>query len=112
MRLSNTVRWAALTATALMLVSGVSACGGDDDAAKSASEGGVDKAALISKLKTEPDYKGVPDTGLDCLAGVFLKYGDKAGLKAYVDGKDKLDGLQAFGSSEQQAKTEAVKCAA
>ncbi|MEV0597236.1 hypothetical protein [Nonomuraea cavernae] len=111
MRLSRIVRGAALTATALILASGVSACGGGDDAATGGGGGGVDKAALISKLKAEPDYKDVPDTGLDCLAGVFLKYGDEAGLKAYVEGKDKLNDLQAFGASEAQAKIEAVKCA-
>lgn len=111
MRLSCIVRPAALAATALTLALGVSACGGGDNAVVGAGGGGIDKAALISKFKTESDYKGAPDSALDCLAGVFLKYGDEAGLKAYVEGKDKLDDLQAFGSAEKQAKTEAMKCA-
>ncbi|MBC6458613.1 hypothetical protein [Actinomadura sp. HBU206391] len=99
------MRATVLGATALALVLGVSGCGGDD----------VDKAAMVSKLKSEPDFKEVPsdvaDKVVNCMADVALKYGDKADLKSYVDGKIKMDAVKGVGPNDKQSEAEAGKCA-
>ncbi|MEO3828198.1 hypothetical protein [Actinomadura sp. B10D3] len=99
------IRAATLTAAAFALTLSVSACSGGG--------GDVDKAALVSKLKSEPDLQGLPagvvDKMANCMADVALKYGDKGDLEGYVDGKVKIDDVK--GTSDKEAEAEAEKCA-
>ncbi|GAA4205658.1 hypothetical protein [Actinocatenispora rupis] len=92
------VRSVVLTAVGFGLALGLSACGG-----------GVDKAALSDKLKTEADFKGLPDSFADCMADAMLKYGDQDDLQKYVDGKLKVDSVG--GLDGKDAEAAAQKCA-
>jgi hypothetical protein len=64
--------------------------------------------ALAAKLKKEPDYKGLPDTFANCMVGVIMKYGDKQGIQAYIDGKIKLDDIK--GANSKAANDAGFKC--
>jgi hypothetical protein len=94
-----------LGAAAMAVVLGVSGCGGGD----------VDKGAVVSKLKSEPDFKDVPsnvaDDVVNCMADVAMKYGDKADLKSYVDGKIKMDAIKGLSPNDKEADAAAGKCA-
>ncbi|MFI6882363.1 hypothetical protein [Streptosporangium canum] len=98
--------------TVLALVSAVSACGGGDSAADGASAGSVDKAALVDKMKKNPESKGISDSTLDCMVDVIMKYGDQATLQGIIDGKVNIDNdFKAFGAKENQVQEEINKCA-
>ncbi|HEY3502769.1 MAG TPA: hypothetical protein VGN37_08330 [Actinocatenispora sp.] len=93
---STLVRTVVLATTGLGLALGLTACGG------------VDKAALKDKLKTESDLKGVPDSVTDCMADVMLKYGDKDDLQKYVDGKIRVDYVGGLDGKDADAASQ--KC--
>jgi hypothetical protein len=92
---------------AAALALGASGCGGGG--------GEVDKAALASKLKSDPDFKGIPSNVADgfanCMADVALKYGNKKDLQRYVDGEAKLDDVKGVGPNDKEAEAAAKKCA-
>ncbi len=102
MRFPNTVHSGALGAVALILALGASACGGGGD---------VDKAALKSKMKSEQDFKGAPNSFIDCMVDATLKYADKDSLQSYVEGKTKLDDVKGLSPANKEAYTAAQKCA-
>ena len=64
--------------TAAALIFGASACGGGD----------VDKGALVSKLKADPDLK-LTDAQASCMADAVIKYVDADGLNKYIKGDAK-----------------------
>ncbi|MEV0160265.1 hypothetical protein B0I32_118145 [Nonomuraea fuscirosea] len=109
MPFSNIARPASLLVAALFLVSGLAACGGTGESAGSGG-GGVDKASLLAKFKTEKDAEGVPDKALNCLVDVMLKHGDQAGLQDYIDGKVKVDDIKGLGPSNKKSEEEGFKC--
>ncbi|GAA3842512.1 hypothetical protein GCM10022226_76510 [Sphaerisporangium flaviroseum] len=104
MRLPSAARSAALSVAASVLILGVSACGGD-------AMGEADKAALISKVKADPEFKDLPEAFLNCMADVVVKYGEKSNLQSYLDGKIKLDAIQGVQPSDKEADAAAKKCA-
>jgi hypothetical protein len=106
MPLSNIARPAALLVAALSLASGLAACGGTGES----GGGGVDKASLLAKFKTEKDAQGVPEPALNCLVDVMLKHGDQAGLQDYIDGKVKVDDVKGLGPSNKKSNEEGFKC--
>jgi len=95
------------TLVAILLASGMSAtaCGSDDK--------GVSKSALVAKVKEDPELKELPDAVIECMADVYIKYGDKKQLKDLIDGKissgQNIKGLD-FGNKKAMAEIEA--CAA
>ncbi|TDC98407.1 hypothetical protein [Actinomadura sp. 7K507] len=101
---SSVMRATILTATAITLTFGLVGCGGDD----------VDKADLVSKIKSEPEFKEIPsnvaDDVVNCMADVALKHADKADLKSYVDGKIKMDEVKGVGADNKEATAAAGKC--
>lgn len=112
MSFSNIARPAALLVAALTLVSGLAACGGTSESAGTSESGGggVDKASLLAKFRTEKDAQGVPENALNCLVDVMLKHGDKAGLQDYIDGKVKVDDIKGLGPSNKESNEEGFKC--
>ncbi|MEV0597397.1 hypothetical protein [Nonomuraea cavernae] len=112
MRIPSVVRPAAMAFAILALVSTVAACGGEGDGTSgTAAAAGVDKAALIAKMKEAPDAKDVPESIFDCMAGAMLKHGDQATLQSYVDGKVNIDNdFKAFGEKEKQIQSEVSAC--
>jgi hypothetical protein len=111
MPISNIARPAALLVAAFCLVSGLAACGGAGESGTSGSGGGgVDKASLLAKFKTEKDAEGVSETAMNCLVDVMLKHGDKAGLQDYIDGKVKVDDVKGLGPSNKKSEEEGFKC--
>lgn len=82
---------------------GVAACGGGDDDLK---------AGLIAKVKEDPEMKDLPDTAIDCVADVYIKYGDKEQLKAVVDGKRSPDEeVKGLDLDNENVKKEMTACA-
>jgi hypothetical protein len=69
---------AVLTAAAVIL--GSAACGGGGD---------VDKGALVSKLKSDTDLKGLTDSQANCMADVVIKYINADDVNKYVKGEVK-----------------------
>jgi len=67
-------------AAAVIVTFGASACGGSGG-------GHVDKAKLVSKLKTDQTYKSMNSTQLSCVADVIVKYGNAGDINDYVNGK-------------------------
>ncbi|MDF5752163.1 hypothetical protein [Spongiactinospora sp. TRM90649] len=112
MPFSKFARSAALLVAVLSLTSGLAACGGtgESDGAGGSGEGGVDKASLLAKFKTEKDAEGTPETAMNCLVDVMLKYGDKASLQDYIDGKVKADDIKGLGPSNKDAEAAGFKC--
>jgi hypothetical protein len=102
--LGSVLRATTMGAMAMALILGVSGCGGND----------VDKADLVTKVKSEPDIKDAPshaaDDVVDCIADVALKYGDKGDLKRYVNGEIKLEAVKGLGPNDKEADAAAEKC--
>ncbi|MFD1544556.1 hypothetical protein [Nonomuraea guangzhouensis] len=58
--------------------------------------GGVTKAALLKKMKSEPDVGDLSESVMSCLAELALEYGDGDDLKRYIEGSisdEKIKGL-------------------
>jgi hypothetical protein len=82
---------------------GLTACGGDD--------GGVSKSALVAKIKEDPELKDMPDKQLDCVAGVYIKYGDKKQLKDIIDGKMSADqDVKGLERDNKKVESEMLAC--
>ncbi|MCA2186383.1 hypothetical protein [Nonomuraea cavernae] len=96
----------------LALASALAACGGGaEDTSGAPAAAGVDKAALVAKLKETPEAKDVPDSTWDCMAAAMLKHGDQATLQGFVDGKvDVTNDFKAFGDKEAQIQREVSEC--
>lgn len=77
---------------------GLAACGG----AK------VSKDEISAKLKADSQFKVLNDKQRDCLADLMLKKGNKGDLKAWVDGKKKIDDVRGDSNGMEDA---ARKCA-
>jgi hypothetical protein len=77
---------------------GLAACGG----AK------VSKSDVSAKLKADSQFKALNDKQRDCLADLMVKKGNKDDLKAWVDGKKKIDDVRGDSSGMEDA---ARKCA-
>ncbi|HEU5156118.1 MAG TPA: hypothetical protein VFU43_03915 [Streptosporangiaceae bacterium] len=101
MRFPNAVHAGSLGLMALIIALGASACGGGGD---------VDKAALKSKMKSEQDFKGAPNSFIDCMVDATLKYADKDSLQSYVDGKTKLDDVKGLSPADKEARKAAETC--
>jgi hypothetical protein len=56
------------------------------------------RAALLKRLKKEPDMKGVPDAFADCMVDVIIKYAKPDEIKKYLSGKIELDTLDSLNS--------------
>jgi len=112
MSFSDIARPAVLLVAALALVSGLTACGGTGESAGAdgSGGGGVDKASLLAKFKTEKDAQGVPEDAVNCLVDVMLKHGDPADLQDYIDGKVKVDDIKGLGPSNKESEEEGFKC--
>lgn len=82
---------------------GATACGGGDD--------GVSKSDLVAKIKEDPELKSMPDSVIDCVADVYIKYGDKEELKAVIDGKRSTDKeIKGLDLNNKQVKAEMEAC--
>ncbi|HEX3816593.1 MAG TPA: hypothetical protein VHX59_27435 [Mycobacteriales bacterium] len=101
MRATVARRTIAGAAVALALTLSAGACGG-----------GVDKDKLVTKLKTDADFKSLPDSQVKCIADVAVKYGDKSKINDYINGKRNTDdGIGSMSSKdEKKAEAAAKKC--
>src|SRR5262245_41231153 len=90
---------------AILLATGMggTACGRDD--------GGVSKSALVAKIKEDPEMKDMPDKTLDCVAGVYIKYGDKGQRKDIIDGKRSPDKeVKGLEKGNKKVESEMLAC--
>ncbi len=94
-RLAGLLTVAAIGAASL----GLGACG-------STSKPSV--SALDAKLHKEQALNQFSSSQIDCLAGVFRKYGDANSLKAYVNGKISANELK--GSTSNSFKSAEKAC--
>jgi hypothetical protein len=97
MRLARTGRAVVAGGAALGLFLGAAACGAE-----------VDRAKLVSKLKSEADLKDLTDTQIECVADVLIKHGRKRDVVAYSEGKKDIEDVK--GDSEEEAGKDAAKC--
>jgi hypothetical protein len=82
----------------------------------SACGSSVDQGKLVSKLKSETDFKQMSSNQLNCIAKVAIKYGDHGKLNDYIDGKISAgsDAMDTAMPKDKEAKAEAdvKKCVA
>ncbi|MEV4178198.1 hypothetical protein [Nonomuraea sp. NPDC049709] len=75
-----------------------------------APAGGISKAALVRKMRKDPEMQGLPDTYVTCMADLAMKYGDKKDLRRYIDGAIKSDDIKGLTPSNKRFWNEADKC--
>jgi hypothetical protein len=63
---------------ALALTPGLSACGRD----------GPDRAAVVAKIRSDPQMEGTPDGVVDCLADWYMTSASAQSRTAFVEGKE------------------------
>ncbi|MCX5233192.1 hypothetical protein [Streptomyces sp. NBC_00233] len=98
MRFSKIARYSAAGLTAATLIVGLSACDGETNG------GAVSKETLVAKLKSEPDFKTIPDAAMTCVAEVVLKYGDQEDLQGYVEGTVKVTDIKGLEKNKESEK--------
>ncbi len=80
----------------------------------SACGSSVDQGKLVSKLKSESEFKSMPTKQLNCVAKIAIKYGDHDKLNDYINGKIDANS-DAMGTAlpkdkEAKAEAEVKKC--
>ncbi|MGI5493532.1 hypothetical protein [Microtetraspora malaysiensis] len=105
--MTDALRSSVLGLAAMTLALGLSACGGDGGGG-----GGIDKAALIAKIKaSDADFKDVPEKTMACLADAVIKYGDQDSIQGYLDGSVKsVDDIKGLGKENKEAEAAGAKC--
>jgi hypothetical protein len=71
---------------------------------------GPSRAALLRRMKEDPEVQGVSQSYITCMADLAMKYGEPKDLQRYIDGSIKSDDIKGLTPSNKRFWNEADKC--